>query len=96
MTMWARIFRRLGGKGPDDPCVVGTPSRLAETLADGLARGLLRLGFLRRDPELPQLAQGWFVNMRWQWRFWRGAYRDAAIALGLRPPTWWQTVGGRW
>ena len=39
-------------------------------------RLLMKLGLLKRDAILSDLESGYYKNMRWQWRFWRGPYRD--------------------
>ena len=68
MTRWERFYRWLGGAGPNESRTVPVQWEL---LADIVARGLLRGGFIFRQPG-PEA--GWFVNFRWQWRFWRGPY----------------------
>lgn len=60
---------------------------------------LIKLGFLKRDAALPEWEGGYYRNFRWQWRFWRGPYREAALALGLVPPRWidsWRNTWAIW
>lgn len=59
-------------------------------------RLLMKLGFLKYDPSLSGWVAGYYKNMKWQWRFWRGPYRDyvAAHHPHLKPPRWrdtWRT-----
>jgi hypothetical protein len=58
---------------------------------------------LRRDPTHPDHEQSWIVHYRWQWRFWRGPYRDAGRAMAKkygwknwRDPSWWSTLRSPW
>jgi len=97
MTRWERFYRWIGGGGPETPLVwsekndryvTGWPSRFANFL--------MRFGFLRCDPALSDLTGSWYVNMRWQWRFWRGPYRDVLEARGIPVVSWWTVVTNRW
>ena len=74
MTKWARFYRWLGGKGPEDPEL--RPTDAPRLSIHHLAWILLRCGFLSRDPNLLPQDASWLVNYRWQWRFWRGPYAD--------------------
>ncbi|KKL56437.1 hypothetical protein LCGC14_2245420 [marine sediment metagenome] len=75
MTRWERFYRALGGTGTEVPPFTSTRLRWWH-VSSHLAWFLLRTGFLSRDPDLPLPKAGYFVNYRWQWRFWRGPYRD--------------------
>jgi hypothetical protein len=98
----------MGGKGPDNQEVLYVDSHgwghgtQREHAAGHIAQALVRFGFLKRDPALPDSEQSWYVNFRWQWRFWRGPYRDAALAMkrrgweNFKVPGWWNTVLERW
>ena len=101
MTIWQRIYLILGGEaygcenqrryirgdefGPYPP-------------GDQLSWVLKRFGFLKRDPDLPERAQGYWYNFKWQWRFWRGPYRDVIAKLypDWDPPSWWATAREEW
>lgn len=69
MTRWERFYRWLGGCGPEE---VRTVPEQWELLADRTARALAWLGFLYRPSRMAFAS--WWVNHRWQWRFWRGRY----------------------
>lgn len=92
MRLWPLFYRAIGGRGPkDDPSRGWRPGgRLP--FSSTLAYWLVRLGFLSRDPKLSEMAQGFYINFRWQWRFWRGPYHNAMLALGLKPLSWWNTA----
>lgn len=51
-------------------------------------RLLIKLGLLMRDASLSGMEASHYKNFRWQWRFWRGPYYEAAISMGLVPPRW--------
>lgn len=91
MTRWERFYRWMGGKGPSDSprdaCVYHFQ------IDWEVFRVLQWLGFLKRDATLPDHESGWYVNFRWQWRFWRGPYYDIMLREGFvgRPllgPPW--------
>jgi len=72
MRIWPVVFRALGGGGPEDT----QQYRVARwyDVATWLAVALKTTGFLKRDPDSQN--PSWYINFRWQWRFWRGPYRD--------------------
>lgn len=72
MRRWERFYRWLGGRGPE----LSWHPEVRLRLCDHLAYFLLRRGFLKRDPSLSGRESTYFVNHLWQWRFWRGPYRD--------------------
>ena len=73
MTLWQRAYRALGGGGPDDP---GDDPCGPIAPAYHLFKWCKTLGFIKRDATLPIEEQGWCINFKWQWRFWRGPYYD--------------------
>jgi hypothetical protein len=102
VTRWEQFYRWIGGTGAENPEPWGDwrYAPLWAQVPGEIARVLLRLGFLSRDPYLDDRVASWFVNHRWQWQFWRGPYRamyervpqTRAYMRGLRPPSWWGMV----
>jgi hypothetical protein len=84
MTRWERFYRWLGGVGPGE--VRAAPEQWG-LLASNVARALKWLGFIYRQPG-PE--GDWFVNFRWQWRFWRGAYWAVLERNAARAALWHQ------
>ena len=104
MTTWQQIYLILDGGKPGDPQSrffdIGEPLPGSVAPGDQLAQMLKRFGFLKRDPDLPERTQGYWYNFKWQWRFWRGPYRDAIAKQypdwDWDPPSWWDTATDRW
>ncbi len=49
--------------------------------ASRCAAWLVEHGFLSRDPTLRANHEAaYYINYRWQWRFWRGPYKDCLEA----------------
>ena len=55
-------------------------------------QALINIGLVRRDADLSEWEAGHYKNFRWQWRFWRGPYYDAALKRGFTPPRWRDTA----
>lgn len=101
MTIWQRIYLILGGGKPGDPeprFDVGEPLPGSVSPGNQLAETLKRFGLLKRDPSIPEFEAGFWYNHVWQWRFWRGPYRDfvAAHHPKLKNPGWWEIVMSEW
>jgi len=97
MTLWQRFYKWIGGESPADmhdkrhdpkpyPPNWHGPSEIAAFL--------MWLGFLARDPDIPEWQNGYFYHMKWQWAFWRGAYYRLACAYRDRGYRGWQDFKG--
>jgi hypothetical protein len=93
MTKWERFYRAVGGKGPENNL---QSMRGKFYFASWLANKLIHLGFLSRDPVLSSTKQGYYTNFKWQWRFWRGPYKNVIEQAKREGKAWAQFDMGWW
>ncbi len=96
MTLWQRFYKAIGGLGPDDddpkefPSWWALPGRMDSRIPafhgpSELARLLMWLGFLARDPNRIETEASYYYNMKWQWQFWKGPYYEYVVQNRDRP-----------
>ena len=95
MTKWEKFYRLIGGLGPDDREREKDRRGLRLDFASRVAYCLKRLGFIARNPEVKSWDQAYYINWKWQWKFWRGPYRDV-IEHAARAGEVWAQFASPW